>query len=343
MNTILLLLALAAHAGPLTPSQLKGFPNTLGETHFFTWQGPSARTMTQIPSSCREQIAKTVCLVEPMKEGEDFQDRPCLPGGEKYAAPFEALYDHYPAVLQAMFCSLEKIYVEKQFFGTAYAGLNENKDAAIMGIRQSVLDENLDLSRWASWKEQLSFGGPKDSYGQLPNLPAIASANHLATNDFLYFVVAHEFGHMFDFANDLNRTKNCNSETWECEMEAEGWGSFSWHTSRKAKGPNEFSLRPSLCFYSCETPLAQQQVAEAYLGLLNSNFLSLYAATNPWDDFADSLAYHVLLQSEGSSYRIDLRQGGIVLDIKARLQSSAFASKRQYLENFLQRTDLKYP
>lgn len=63
-----------------------------------------------------------------------------------------------------MFCSLNYIFIEKEFFGTAYASplkdSNGNIIGAMMGIRQSVLDENLNLETWASWKEQLSFGWP---------------------------------------------------------------------------------------------------------------------------------------------------------------------------------------
>lgn len=118
--------------------------------------------------SCREHIRKVMCLADPAPNGGVGQDRPCLPGGDAYAVFFETLYDHYPLSLQKMFCSLKVIYVEKEFSGTAYAGTIKDPSGKIvgaqMGIRKSVLDSQLNLSAWASWKEQLSFGGKTDSY-----------------------------------------------------------------------------------------------------------------------------------------------------------------------------------
>ena len=76
-----------------------------------------------------------------------------------------------------MFCSLKHIYIEKKFYGTAYAfgtyDQDKKMDGAELGIRQSVLDQNLKLTNWASWKEQLSFGGVTDSYTVTPYLPRI--------------------------------------------------------------------------------------------------------------------------------------------------------------------------
>jgi len=158
-------------------------------------------------TDCRAHIESVMCLVDPPenKSEEPGSDRPCLPGGQAYAKYFEALYDNYPSALQKMFCSLRHIYIEKDFFGTAYAGLVKDEAGrpigAKMGIRKSVLDENLNLGLWASWKEQLSFGGVTDSYTLTPNLPSIQTASDGNLNDFLYFVVAHEFGHIFDFIN----------------------------------------------------------------------------------------------------------------------------------------------
>src|SRR5688500_7622739 len=70
------------------------------------------------PAECRERIASLMCLVEP---GAIGSERKCLPGGEKYASHFEALYDQYPPEIRRVFCSLRNIFVEKQFVGTAYA------------------------------------------------------------------------------------------------------------------------------------------------------------------------------------------------------------------------------
>ena len=217
-----------------------------------------------------------------------------------------------------------------------------------MGIRKSVLDERLDLHTWASWKEQLSFGGVKDSYTVTPTLPQAVTRTKAPINDFLYFAVVHEFGHMFDFANQLNRTEECppspSGETKEeCPMAKESWGILSWKTESTPQPENQFPYRKGLCFYWCGLePMTGAAVRDVYRGLALSNFLSTYAATNPWDDFADSLAYYVMREALGTPYVLDTRQGE-TYDIMGKVVASVFATKRQYIAAFLAREDIVYP
>jgi hypothetical protein len=309
-------------------------------------------------SECRANIRAVLCLVDPDPNPEapipnGRVPRTCLPGGEKYAAVFEKLFDFYPPTLQRMFCSLKFIYIEKKFFGTAYAGqmIDENGKAvgALMGIRQSVLDEGLALGTWASWKEQLSFGGVKDSYTSSPHLPQIeTSIVGEGVHDFLYFVFAHEFGHLFDFANSLNQTEDCQQSPKEttppdCPVKAGSWGEHSWRTEHLPRVEQDFPHRDGLCFYTCDDKkLSATEVPQLYSDLYASNFISTYAATNPWDDFADSLAYYLMDQNLQLSYVIQTRQGN-AYDIVEKLKSPVMQSKFQYIKNFLEQTDIKFP
>ncbi len=347
----------------LNPSEYFGFPNTLKDRDFFikkSYVSLSQKLNNQIQSdlqdeghiSCRDNIAKVICLVEPTPKEKDPQDRECLNGSQSYAIYFEKLYDNYPPILQKMFCSLQHIYVEKEFFGTAYAGgtydQNYKMDGAILGIRQSVLDQNLNLSDWASWKEQLSFGGVADSYTVTPDLPHIQITSETNPDAFLYFVIAHEFGHLFDFANEINKTKNCsepqNDEDFPiCEMEEGSWGAISWQTDMNPKSSNEFPLRSSLCFYNCDgKPLSKLEVPQVYSDFSKTDFISMYAATGPNDDFSDSLAYFLIAQNLNADYLIDTLQGQ-TYDIMAKLRSPIFSNKLLFLKTFLERTDIIYP
>ncbi len=347
---ILLLLPLTSLAATFELKEGANFPNSLQGRDFFVVapsKKPSTALSLEDPDSCRANIAKTVCLVDPTDNIERRpQDRTCLEGGQNYVAHFEALYDQYPPAFQKMFCSLRHIFIEKQFVGTAYAGTirgnDGNTQGAMMGIRKSVLDESLNLQTWASWKEQLSFGGITNAYTPLPDLPTISTQSTGRAQDFLYFVVAHEFGHIFDFANDVNKTK-CGNGDDGCAMAEDNWGRFSWQSYSKVKPESDFPLRSSLCFYWCgKNPLPKTAVNEVYSGLANTNFISTYATRNPMDDFADSIAYYLMAKHMDTRYVIDTKQG-ITYDIMAKLHSPLFAKKYEYIEKFLSRTDIVYP
>lgn len=305
----------------------------------------SKRPMAKLTTDCRAQIAKAVCLVDP--PGKDPEVRPCLSGGEAYIPTFEALYDRFPAHLQKMFCSLDRIFVEKQFEATAYAGLNHdgngNITGAQMGMRKDFLDQMFSIDLWSSWKEQLNFGGDPNKYVLDPNLPMIYSSSQ----DMLYYVVAHEFGHMFDFTNKVNSWDDCKFENdtlvGTCVATPGSWSDLGWTSRRdETKAGNDFSLRKSLCFYWCNgTFIDPSRAGELYQGLFATNFIGIYAASNPSDDWAETLAYYTLYHELGATYEITLGDG-TRFDAMAHLNSALMAPKIAYLEKLF-RDGIKYP
>lgn len=304
------------------------------------------------PKNCREHIREILCLRSAATDDQK-KGSVCLEEGLNYAHFFEELYDVYPPALQKMFCSLTVINIERKFGGTAYAGIVKdtlgNVQGVEMGIRKSVLDENLNLQTWATWKEQLSFGGIADSYTVTKGLPEILTHANNNVNDFLYFVVAHEFGHIFDFANELNKIKDSCEEKEvdgkkvECEMAEQSWGAISWINMSKPRLENDYANRSSLCFYSCNQKyIATADINNLYSDLYRTNFISTYSSIQPWDDFADSLAYFLVQQNLDTKYMINTSQG-ITFDMMMKIKSPVWAVKYNYIKKFLERTDIVYP
>ncbi|MGE0173637.1 MAG: hypothetical protein AB7T49_12645 [Oligoflexales bacterium] len=313
------------------------------------------------PTDCRAHIKEALCLVapdpnHPNEVPDNSKKRSCLGGEGAYVEAFEQLYDNYPPVLQKMFCSLRKIQIEEKFFGTAYANIvwkdeaNHVSDGAIMGIRKSVLDEKLTLTRWSSWKEQLSFGGVVDSYTVKDDLPKIETSSKDQINDFLYFVVAHEFGHFLDFSNNLNEQINCSKKTENpddqvCDFADGSWGSLSWENTKTILPEFDFELRPELCFYWCDgKTLGKDQIDSVYQGLSNAPFVSTYSTTNARDDFAETFAYRLLNQYVDSKYSlVTPAPAQIRYDIIEKLRGERMASKVEYVDDVIAKDDLKYP
>jgi len=126
-------------------------------------------------------------------------------------------------------------------------------------------------------------------------------------------------------------------------MQEGSWGAISWRSDSAPKSENEFPNRKGLCFYWCEgSPLPATYVTQLYEDLHETDLISIYATTQPWDDFADSLAYFLMYRNLGSSYLIDTKDGNR-FDIMNKLASPLWVKKFKYLERFLEAENIIYP
>lgn len=309
---------------------------------------------------CRDNIKLKVCLIEKQE-----QNPKCLSGSEKYVQQFESLFDSYPNYLKKAFCSLKSIYVIKKFFGSAYAGVlrdsEGNINGAAVGVKESLLNDiNVDFDLWSSWKEQLSFGGNQD-LSLKENLPKFVSLNSFGVNSFLYFIVAHEFGHILDSANRLNDfvCDHQKKSFKNCYSTPSSWGAFSWEkqvhyipSDSNQFGSienfllekSEFSYRKDLCFYSCSPCnfISEPYINTLYSELFSTNFISTYSSVNPSEDFAESLAYYTAFEYGGMELVLNTGQGQI-FDVRDFFYSDQFQSKRKWLKSLLEDTELIYP
>lgn len=306
------------------------FVDTLTPGENFAWNAGRR------PTDCRANIAKIMCVgVSSVSlDAAPTMSRGCDEDDAKYVGFFEAVYDRLAPTLQKMFCSVRILRVEPME-SIAYAGMSYN--GAEVGFRKSVIDEGLELSKLMSWKEQLPFGGERDAYNPVSNLPNITvKSAQPPVQDLAYYVLTHEFGHLFDFANDINRSTSSGAI-------AKSWTAFSWVSEGRVRRDQDFPGRANVCYYNCSHgPIAYNKIPALYAGLDKSNFITMYAATNMYDDFAESLAMTLMAQDPTGSYVLADGQGNSY-DGRVKLQSPQFAAKAAYVANFLQRTDLDYP
>jgi hypothetical protein len=309
-------------------------------------------TFQDLPD-CRANIARIVCLVDPLEDPTDESERPCLAGSSDYAGHFERHFDRSEPVIQRMYCHLQRIWVEKQFFGTAYAApiITESGTmvGAGIGIRREVLDVRPDLAEWISWKEETSFGGSSKTTD--PRLGIINyRLNRTSPDDFLDYVLSHEFGHLFDFANALNRLDDCRWEetspgNWEpvgsCTIPAGSWGAFSWAKLGSPRPESDYPLRSRVCFYNCPDGfLDPAEAGDLFASLIGTDFVSVYASTNFADDWAESFAQYLF--HERSAFNIGVETGGRYFDLSGHYYSPKMAAKLEYIRNFLAGSP-KYP
>lgn len=332
---------------------------------FHPRRAPAFRVFSE-PTDCRAHIAEVICHVNPSQN--DRVARECLQEKDlnPAVAQLQLVHDAFPPVLQRVFCSLDVIYVEKDFIGTAYAGLSDDGRQAVMGIRETALlpeaGQMLSLSEWVSWKEQLSFGGTPMGYSHRDDLVKIdAEIASGEANDFLFFVIAHEFGHVLDFANRVNHF-DCEADPARCEPAPGTWSKLSWRSydhlypdPPPASDPwalqqyqpladADFLHRDQLCFYACPAGHGSKQKMEAlYLSLQSSTLLTTYSATNPWDDFAEFVAFYAGVQRGPMRYDV-LLPSGLRYDLASKfLHDPRLTAKRSWLEEFFERGSIRLP
>lgn len=358
---VLALLALSAEGSQSAPAKAQWFHDVVirktsasakpkDETAFFQ----SLPVFANL-SECRARIPSVLCLVDPMdptEQGDDFDRRVCEAGAEKYASAFQGHFDRSNPTIQRMYCHLDKIWIEKSFIGTAYATLVQDSNGKVtgggIGIRREVLESQLSFDDWLSWKEETSFGGATDS--TKPRMGLLNYVSNRATPEFfLDYVLNHEFGHIFDFANQLNRTTECRFREkapgeWErvgsCEPLPGSWGALSWKTISEPLPGNDFAGRSGICFYFCGTNfLKPADALSLFKGMMTTNFASTYSSRYPAEDFAEAFALKI---AHDEGLRLQLNINGEALDLSGHFLGPKLDTKRQFVEELI-RNGPRYP
>jgi hypothetical protein len=168
---------------------------------------------------------------------------------------------------------------------------------------------------WASWKENTPFI-------QDPEIELRAILEDEAGDNrkqALQYILLHELGHVVS----VNRKLHPRWDDWDCVRDPlQGYSFFalSWQLQdklrdgRKCKARSKFddstfSSRADVVYYfGARLPAAESPVV--YAQLQQTNFPSLYAATSPADDFAESFASYVHTVLMARPFEIRIEQDG---------------------------------
>ncbi len=297
---------------------------------------------------CRARIQKAICWVEPFSNDDEQageRERPCLAGGEKFATAFEGHFDRSPDFIKQMYCHVDKLWIEKDFYATAYASpvmVNDVMVGGGVGVRQEILESNMPFDAWISWKEETSFGGPTKTSGK--SLDLIHYKSNRNTKEFFFdYVMSHEFGHLFDFANNLNQISDCRWERQpdgtykqigDCKPLANSWTEISWADVQTPKAEYIYPYRDELCFYFCNGKfISPDHAADLFAGLAQTNFHSTYASSGMMEDWAEAFALTISHDILGLNYGLEIR--GRYFDLSQHFYSPMMEPKRSYVQKFI--------
>ena len=206
------------------------------------------------------------------------------------------------------------VFLVEELGGSAYAELLRDFDNNKMGfIVLDVGSLNRKANEWASWRENSPF--------VRKGLYVIEAEIEQKTNDHrmaaIQYIFLHESGHLIGVAKRAHPHwfKGGHPQSWPFTKLS--WLSRKGGLKGKSKFDDTFKNRKKIKFYSFKNAsLTSKEIYETYAQFLKTDFVSLYAATNMYDDFAETYAMyvHVILQDRPWKIRI-IKEGEKVKDV----------------------------
>jgi hypothetical protein len=252
----------------------------------------------------------------------------------------DALHELPPVVSRVLGRKLVAIFLVEQLGSSAYnLGLFDQSGPS--GSSIIVLDVTKltrKANEWATWKENTPFATD-------PSLKLEVTIEEEAANNVknaIQYIVLHEMGHVLERAGKHSPSKDeAPSPAFLSQFPflAQSW--VVTPNGYMTKFDTAFPERGKIRFYA-DTPESRVPLAvasEAYRKLEATNFVSLYAATNPWDDFAESFVSYVHSILQKRPYKVELKKGGkTVRSLSSCWQDSRCQEKRKFFEKVFSST-----
>lgn len=240
----------------------------------------------------------------------------------------------------------------KRLIASKLAGIQFVRDLGGTGFTEHILDRTsrpaagfivLDVdvlakqtaNAWASWKENTPFK-PDGAFRLEAQIEAQGQDNR--TNAIQY-ILLHELGHVASI-NAAIHPRWDESPKKAASLVHYPFARLSWEIVRKDNRyaslfDGSFPQRRDVAYYF-GAKLAGNQMIDVYDKLERTNFPTLYAATKPADDFAESFVsyVHTVLQKRPLEIRL-YRDGGIAKTYRSCWEEKRCAEKRTFLEEFL--------
>jgi len=271
---------------------------------------------------------------------QGWPNRPVAPEiSDDFLKDLRSAISEIPSALQnKMNQKLTGIVLVSDLGGSAYNDyVFDDKDHQIAGfIVLDISALNKKANEWATWKENSPFKGNSD-------FKIVAEIENDKTNNrknALLYILLHELGHVFSIGRpeiapwgvaekDLGSLKSFefSALSWQIQEDK-----FATHFDGKAL--NRVGLR----YYASDQQKLSISVAPSlYSQLHGTNLPTLYSATNPFDDFAESFAsyIHSVVMKKPWTIRI-ISKGKKTIEFRLCWDEARCAAKRRLLDKMLE-------
>lgn len=242
----------------------------------------------------------------------------------------QAIDEFHPEVKRHLNEHVIGIFLVNDLGSTAYTEVLKDfahHPQGFIVLDSQILDRR--ANEWASWRENTPF---RRSAGLEAGMLIETEDRDLKKNAISY-IILHELGHLVGVAT------RAHADWWSEGNPADyAFASISWvlrDGSLTSKWDSVFRDRSKVRFYADEKSQVQitdDKLPGIYADLAKTDFVSLYAATGIYDDFAETYAMyvHVVLQKRPWQLTV-LRDGKPVFTMNEPIQQERCESKRKFI------------
>lgn len=217
----------------------------------------------------------------------------------------QALVELPPQVRAPLAGKLAGIYFIEDIGSTGFGDqIVDASGKALAGF--IVLDPsmlNRSANAWATWKEGTPFR-PAPGIRLEALIESEAQDNR---KNAIQYILLHELGHIFAIGGTVHPSWTAPPE----KVKSADYPFFllSWTQAPDRKAyvsvfDDKFPQRKDIAYYSARARLDASQMLDVYAALERTSFATLYAATNPFDDFAEAFASYVHSELMGKPWEI---------------------------------------
>jgi hypothetical protein len=300
------------------------------------WKAALSRPLAQRFGAAPAELADYVRL-DNIANGFPERPRPAAIAAD-FQRDLDGAFAELPASLKrALESRLAGVYLLQGLGSTGFTDkILDSGDRPVAAY--VVLDMDLLAGRkanqWATWKENTPFR----SGGATTLSATIESAGDDNRKNAIQYILLHELGHVLSLAGPIH------PPWWQDDAAVNPadypFFSLSWHFSGRdgryhSRFDDSFRLRGQIAYY-LGGKLDADQMTEVYTQLEATDFPSLYAATNPFDDFAESFVVyvHTLLLRKPFEIRID-RGNENLRRFQSCWGTPRCSEKQRFLEGFI--------
>lgn len=275
-------------------------------------------------------------IIDYLRKDNQFQgykERPQKPeiDAEFFSDIVRAIVELPKSVKNHIHDHVVAVFLVEKLGGTAYGELLRDFENNKLGfIVLDVGSLNRKANEWISWRANSPFA--------MKGIYIIEAEIESKRNDYrkaaIQYILLHEVGHLVGVAKGAHPNWFGGGHPQKWPFTKLSWLTLEQGLKGKSKFDETFTNRSKLKFYSFkDAPLTSKEIDLTYSQLSKTDFVSLYAATNMYDDFAETYAMYVHVVLQNRPWKIGImKEGQTVREISNPVVDKRCESKRMYIK-----------